>query len=385
MKLIKTIILSVLIGQFIVGCHSGSSSGDTTTVTSYQFVIDAGSSGSRIYVYSVNHTQDNVVITNLYDKKVSTPLTSFANNPNDVKDNIQPLLNSAIEYLTKYNNHISLQSVKTSVLGTAGMRALSASEQTSIYQNISQTIVNDGLKLDQVKTISGENEALYSWADVNYLQNNFNNKLNTVGIFEIGGASAQVAFATKSDNYPNVIHVILNDRIYNVYVISFLGLGQDAIRGTINSMQNHDQCYPVDYSNGININGDFNFAGCSDIYKNVIEQQYPIVNAINQITDFYDKDFVGIGSIYYALKFWHIENNPMFLESSIKQTCTKSFDTIKMDHADSLFQIENQCANATFINEMLNYSLEFHQNQIIAMNQINNVPLSWTLGFTLLN
>ncbi len=392
----KTILLSIIPCTILLSaCNVGTSSPAMQSYP-YQFVIDSGSSGSRIYVYNKVNTESGYVITDLYEKKTNVPLASFANNPTAAGTSIAPLLESAVGYLTSnVESSINLANIPTSILGTAGMRLISESEQTQIYANVAESIVRLGLKLGQVKTITGQYEGVYSWLDVNYLQNNLSNNTPTNGIFEVGGASAQVAFATTNSNASNspVVTINANGRNYNVYSTSFLGLGQDYARGVMNSEANHNQCYPNGYifngintpyfNDALNINGNFDYNGCVSNYESVING-YPAINSINQTAGFYSQKFVGVSSVYYALNFWGIESDPSQLASKIQTTCTETYSQIQTEYPTA-FNVQNQCANSVLINNMMFNNLQLEPNQLYSVLSINGTSLTYTLGFALIN
>lgn len=381
MKLANGIMLLFAAVVVISGCNSGSSN-SSTQLSPYQFVVDAGSSGSRIYVYSKLSTESGLVINDLYESKINIPLASFANNPQDAgSQGIQPLLTSAINFIQTRESAVNLAIIPTSVLGTAGMRIVPESQQNAIYQSVAATIVANNLELDQTQTISGQYEGIYSWADVNYLQNNFGNNI-TNGIFEVGGASAQVAFATPQASSESIIKVSINNKLYNVYAISFLGLGQDVARNTMNTLPNHNACYPLGYNSvSLNINGNFDYSGCTSNYDSVIAP-YPEINQVKNVAGYYSESFIGIASVYYTLSFWNIESQPGLLAQNINTTCIENYSQIVAEHPTA-FKPENQCANSTLINNMLFNNLAMESSQLTAVETINGTPLTWTLGYVL--
>ncbi|AUR50865.1 hypothetical protein CUN60_00630 [Aquella oligotrophica] len=381
MKRVNGIMLLLASEMVISGCSSGSSNG-TTQPSPYQFVVDAGSSGSRIYVYNKLTTESGLVINDLYESKINIPLASFANNPQDAGSyGIQPLLTSAINFIQTRESTVNLAIIPTSVLGTAGMRLVPESQQNAIYQSVAATIIENNLELDQTKTISGQYEGIYSWADVNYLQNNFGNNI-TNGIFEVGGASTQVAFATPQASSESIIKISVNNKFYNVYAISFLGLGQDVARNTMNTLANHNACYPLGYSSTLlDINGNFDFSNCVSNYDSVIAP-YPEINQVKDVAGYSSESFIGIASVYYALSFWNIESQPGLLTQNINSTCVENYAQIVAQHPTA-FKPENQCANSTLINTMMFNNLAMESSQLTAVETINGTPLTWTLGYVL--
>ena len=383
----RLIILLPTIMMFMNGCTSGATSSSTPisqTQSSYQFVIDAGSSGSRIYVYNKLSTESGVIINDLYESKVSIPLASFANNASSAgNEGIQPLLISAINFVQLTESGINLAQIQTSVLGTAGMRLLTESQQEAIYRSVADTIAKDHLTVNDVETITGQYEGIYSWADVNYLSNNFATQI-TNGVVEVGGASAQIVFATTQSLGESIVKVAINNKNYNVYSSSFLGLGQDSARKHMDELSDHDTCYPVGYEeSNRNIVGAFSFAGCAVNYSDVLSA-YPQIDQIKNIDGFAAESFVGVSSVYYALNFWGIESQPQLLSQNINNTCSESFAEIKQQYPNA-YKPENQCANAILVNNMLFTNLSIRESQLKAVNTIKGTSLTWTLGYALLN
>ncbi len=387
----------------IFACSSGSTAitsrnlnTTATDIPSYQFVIDAGSSGSRIYVYSKSKSESQIIVTDLYEQKTNNPLASFSVDPSKAGTSLMSLIKGASQYLKGVDSTVDLEFVPISVLGTAGMRLIPESQQSQIYANVAESITNAGLMAGQTKTITGQDEGVYSWLDVNYLQNNLFSNHETSGVFEVGGASAQVAFATTelNSNKSNIKTITLNGRSYKIFSLSLLGLGQDYARGMINSnLDNNSKCYPQGYSySGINfpyfdnsliINGDFNYYQCMDNYSFVVNH-FPEINIVNQISGFDSQQFIGIGSVYFALNFWEIEQYPELLTSKIQTTCYQDYEQMQSQYPKA-YNLQNQCANAVLINDMLVNNLKFAPGQLHAVPSINGTNLSYTLGFALLN
>lgn len=393
MRKFVSILSLVVSAGLIVSCNSGNCSNQVSYP--YQFVIDSGSSGSRIYVYNKYNTESGTVVINMYEKKVSIPLSGFANNPNQAGTSISPLLESAIQALKIAVPNVNIASVPTSLLATAGMRLLSESQQTQIYANVAESISQTGLMVGEVKTISGQYEGLYSWLDVNYLNGNLSQNESTNGIFEVGGASAQVAFATESVlNNKDMINIAVNGKAYNVYSISFLGLGQNYARALMNEEVDHNACYPSGYNysgmnspyfsdKNLNIVGSFNYEYCTTIYAHIIDA-YPAINEINQISGFYKQQFIGVDNVYKALSFWQINNDPYLLANKIQTTCVENYAQLK-ELYPTAENLQNQCAMSVQINNMMFDNLKFEPTQLIALPSINGTNLTWTLGFALTN
>lgn len=190
-------------------------------------IIDAGSSGSRFYVYDID---DNTkALTTLYP--IGDKVDASKGVALSCINNCQKCVDSFLTTMTcKYSNPGKSEGpIDLYVLATAGMRSVKEGNAASIYGNMSNTTLVE-YKLKRAMTISGQYEGLYAWIAANYK----NEKLiwdsgksswsltNPFGILEIGGASMQIAFntSTKQSGHPH---------FGSVYSVSYLGGGVDQV------------------------------------------------------------------------------------------------------------------------------------------------------------
>ncbi len=389
----KSKLLIACMSLSVVGCNSGTTqstpqNSDTTQFipqSQYTIAIDSGSSGNKIYVYKVTPPYSYPTISALFESSNSIPLAGFVSNPESAGPiAIQPLLIQAAAYLNKIN--VPTKTVITSDLGTAGMRLIPPSSQIAIYSSVAQTITQESFALGQAATITGQQEGLFSWTDVNYLTDGLR-KNNTNGIIEMGGASSQIAFKSPYGiNNSNITSLCANNINYNVYSVSYLGLGQDRARDTMNLAPDYNACYPVSYSatvGGVSINGSFGFESCIANYKVVTES--PAFSSLAETSSqpgFSGTSFIGLASIYYAFAFWNITSNPsqVGLESGISSLCSENYTTMQSQYLNA-HKLQNQCANSTYVDTFL-YNSVHVGNQLVSANlAINNINLTWTLGY----
>lgn len=188
-------------------------------------IIDAGSSGSRLYVYELKNKGSDKELAILYPKQGQEAgskgrvLSSVANHEDSVK-----------VYLTtmtgKYNEDNDTAKISLYILATAGMRLMPENEADSIYGKIhSEAKELKGFNLEEAMTISGRYEGFYAWMAANYKQKTLTCSGTSYGILEIGGASMQIAFATDGQ-CPDCIS---RNGSTNIYSRSYLGGGVDQI------------------------------------------------------------------------------------------------------------------------------------------------------------
>ncbi|KAF8731634.1 hypothetical protein AX14_004542 [Amanita brunnescens Koide BX004] len=229
-------------------------------------VIDAGSSGSRLQIYSwkdprgMNIEKGSNLAYSLpkvekgaqrgddWVKKVEPGISSFADNPEGVAAYLRPLLEHARTQVPP-----SLQpETPLFLLATAGMRLLTPEQQAKVLENACQFLsLHSHFKIDppsdkgpcgsSVRIITGEEEGLFGWIAVNYLTDGFTGppgQETTYGFLDMGGASTQIAFEPSPEHRGdarNLIDVRLRllggeEIKHSVFVTTWLGYGTNQAR-----------------------------------------------------------------------------------------------------------------------------------------------------------
>ncbi|KAF8499920.1 nucleoside phosphatase family-domain-containing protein [Gautieria morchelliformis] len=236
----------------------------------FGIVIDAGSSGSRLQIYSwkdataVRYAEGQKVFNSLpkvekgakdgedWVSKVEPGISTFGDNPENIASYLTPLLAHAQKHIPP-----SLQpETPLFLLATAGMRLLSPDKQSAILTATCDFFrFHSHFKLDgpsskgacgsSVRTISGEDEGLFGWIAVNYLMDGFGRAKDvirdqaTYGFLDMGGASTQIAFepgiAEREHHADKLVKVKLRlmggDEIHHqVFVTTWLGYGTNQAR-----------------------------------------------------------------------------------------------------------------------------------------------------------
>ncbi|KAK9479000.1 nucleoside phosphatase family-domain-containing protein [Lipomyces japonicus] len=226
-------------------------------LVNYGVVIDAGSSGSRVQVYSWPTTfTDNSILPEVgkggtdWHKKESPGLSSFATHVNDIgHDHLSPLLDHA-KKIVPASKHAE---TPIFLLATAGMRLVEPARlrddmlerACSYIKQNSKFLVPDCA--EHVRVIDGETEGLYGWLALNYMMGSLDRpdkhehgkSHHTYGFLDMGGASAQVAFAPNSTEAEKHMNDLFKVRLrtqggepseFNVFVSTWLGYGANQAR-----------------------------------------------------------------------------------------------------------------------------------------------------------
>ncbi|KAG5378613.1 hypothetical protein IGI04_026455 [Brassica rapa subsp. trilocularis] len=109
------------------------------------------------------------------------------------------------------------------------------------YSNIELSSSRKVLRSSWASVISGSDEGIYAWVIANYALDSLGgDPLQTTGIVELGGASAQVAFVSSEVVPPEFSRTISYGGVaYKIYSHSFLHYGQDTAQEDLyESLQN---------------------------------------------------------------------------------------------------------------------------------------------------
>lgn len=186
------IILSLCIGlQFVI----------TKTIDDFAVVIDAGSTGSRCFVFHIvlystiknkygkiknptllealdNSYNDHRNISAYTCGKVIPGLSAFAEHPNDASAYIAPLLNIAASRIPIQYHYKTQVFIKA----TAGLRLLSDSKQQRLWHKLVQGLMQRDdmpfiINKDSVGTIDGHDEAFFAVLASNYIAGSIDGNL----------------------------------------------------------------------------------------------------------------------------------------------------------------------------------------------------------------
>ncbi|KGO43866.1 Nucleoside phosphatase GDA1/CD39 [Penicillium expansum] len=237
----------------------------------YGVVLDAGSSGTRVHVYrwlrnaaarKQAHVKElkslpEIKTKEKWTKKIHPGVSSFANRPELVgSDHLAQLLDHA-------KGIIPAEDAKDTpifLLATAGMRLLGNLERQLLLDQIcSYARDNSDFLLPDcgvhIQVIPGVTEGLYGWIATNYLMGSFDapekhdhgKGHNTYGFLDMGGASAQIAFApnvTETEKHAEDLKLLRLRNIdgsvqeHRVFVTSWLEFGvHEARRRYLDALQ----------------------------------------------------------------------------------------------------------------------------------------------------
>ncbi|KAJ6144642.1 hypothetical protein N7470_008537 [Penicillium chermesinum] len=428
----------------------------------YGVVLDAGSSGTRVHVYRWLRNavaRKNADIQELktlpeiktkeeWVKKIRPGVSSFADRPEAVgPEHLKELLEHA-------KNIIPAEDAKDTpifLLATAGMRLLGNMERQLLLDQVcSYARANTDFLLPDcgvhIQVIPGVTEGLYGWIATNYLMGTFDSPeahdhgkgQHTYGFLDMGGASAQIAFApneTETAKHANDLTLLRLRNIdgsvqeHRVFVTSWLEFGvHEARRRYVEALQaaapSHirelpDPCLPSGLRTTLNghdlgSNSGGTYLLGTGKFDECLRQTFPLLDKDAPCSDqpcllhgvhvpaidFDVNHFIGIS------EYWHTTHEIFEMgykdksydfhtyQERVKTFCSQDWSTIQSglethqwgNKVDSQKAAEeeishpgNSVHNGT--KEVLSHAKEKgYLDAFQAVNKIDSTEVSWTLG-----
>ncbi len=235
-------------------CHFQSG---TASASSEQRVIifDAGSSGTRVYIYDWDFkgcstpptcelnadTLPRIALAGPTNKPwvLKTPggLDTLAETPEKVEAYLEPLLQFIRDKAgTK-------KQIPTYFYATGGVRKLSDEQERVLLSAVKRALqAQSHLDTQEVRELTGQDEGTYSWIAVNALAKRFGKQQKTLGVIELGGASLQVAFVPEHASKQDTVEVQVGQHRYQLYSYSYDGLGREDALAQL-KREHHNHCF----------------------------------------------------------------------------------------------------------------------------------------------
>lgn len=402
-------------------------------------------------------------------------ISTFGERPHDVgPEHLDKLLSHALK-------KIPLEEVPNTplfLLATAGMRILPPLQRQSVLKEVcdfarSTTQFHLPDCDLHVQVIPGETEGLYGWIAANYLLGGFDQPdkhdhgkgHNTYGFLDMGGASAQIAFApnaTEAEKHANDLTLLRLRTIdgtpleHRVFVTTWLGFGVNqarqryvkALLESSTSKELPDPCLPSGLKVEVNKDGTL-FDGKADEDKKVekaaahllgtgkfsecLHQTFPLLQKEKECTDspclingqhvpaidFDVNHFVGVSEYWHTtheiFEKGHKDKAYDFktYQERVDEFCSQDWDKISQGIEKEKWggkvdeeKAREVCFKASWIINMLHDGIGVPRvgieglpagtnatkevldkakakgflDPFQAVNKINDVELSWTLG-----
>lgn len=383
----------------------------------HHIVIDAGSSGTRLFLYEVKpgpypevSSLNEVEIERMPNGMREDGINNFVDPQSPGKADmvlpmtILPLLDQVRPTLARLG--VPTGNVRVDLFATAGMRyaenMFGSDVVADFYERIKKGIDKAGFQSGHVQTCDGQSqEGIWTWINLNDLERDvFRSDQSPVGIVEVGGSSAQLTYVLNDSDDSDVPTrmVKINGKSFPVFCHTYLGLGQDDARKAMR-IRLGDQascCFPRgfdprhdvgDMLDGVGHfrlakHGDYDVDRCLDVYEDIIQTltQHCRLPDLSQL----GIEFVATDAIFHATRYWNLEKDPVKLMERIMQ---HAYETGNFPGIESNEFIQAQVANATYVHAFLfGRSGLFRSNPSLLSkalpNKVNDkTRLTWTRGY----
>ncbi|KAM9840170.1 ectonucleoside triphosphate diphosphohydrolase 5 isoform 1-T2 [Aulostomus maculatus] len=372
----------------------------------YAVMFDAGSTGTRIHVYTFIHTgsEELPVLDNEMFHSIKPGLSAYADSPEMAGHSVRVLLKVAKTTVPR------LEWKRTPVIlrATAGLRLLPAEKAQDLLDQVQHVFDESPFLVpdNSVSIMNGTNEGILAWISVNFLTGHlYTQTKKTVGILDLGGGSTQITFLPKLrktiDGVPFEDYIGRFDMFnssFQLYTHSYLGNGLMAGRlATLGALAAEglewrvfkSSCLPMKFQDewsfgGITykVTGDPDgYAGYKPCYQEVLKV---VKGIIHQPYELQDSDTFYAFSYYYdrAVDAGLIDGAEggrleiRDFKKRAKEVCNK------MSKYPPLSPF--LCMDMTYITCLLKDGFGFKESTGLQFTKkVNNVEASWALGATL--
>ena len=341
-------------------------------------VVDAGSTGSRLHIYSydLDETKTAININELWSKKVKPGLATLEANQTSINT-----------YLSSLFSNVPEDNLSVYFYSTAGMRLLPQPKQKQIYNLIQSWFSSQSRwQLLSAKTITGNDEGLYGWLAVNYKLGTLKSNNTSIGVMDMGGASVQVVLPVKNmEGNTDVKQFELYGRPIQLFIHSFLGLGQTEVT---HQFLDTDSCFSEEYvlPKGTNAKGDA--YACAREVSNLMNAVHrvnhivqPVIEA-NPVTNWFVMGGMAELAQTKPFQFSNYQyTNQALIEQANSQVCQQSWSNLNQKYPNNEY-LYGYCLFPAYYYALMvdGYGLQPQQTvNYIPSNQGND----WTLGVVL--
>uniref|UniRef100_A0A915CYQ5 Uncharacterized protein n=1 Tax=Ditylenchus dipsaci TaxID=166011 RepID=A0A915CYQ5_9BILA len=364
---------------------------------SYGIIIDAGSTGSRLFMYcwKSKSNQELIDIRAVNDRMAAA-------------EYIRPLLDYAGDFISPEKHPLT----PIFIFATAGMRLLNLEKQNGIIKSLQQklpSLTKFQVLPQHIQVISGKWEGLYSWAAVNYMLGRFRfpdletlptekkslegesstkrqlDRPPTAGMIDMGGQLVNLGCRDEDPRF-----------LYQIFVTTFLGFGVNEGQkkyerileqklpptqadvstnaSSINLVS--DGCLPVSFiklvtkedGNQFVRKGNGDWDSCVDNIAKLLFNEYW----------FSVDDILSLGGVYNHDEF----------EKKAKAFCSQRWPTIRKKAKAKEYpkaneeRLETQCFKSAWIHAILHngFHVDERQHHFQSAFKIKGEEVQWALG-----
>uniref|UniRef100_H3CZH6 nucleoside diphosphate phosphatase n=1 Tax=Tetraodon nigroviridis TaxID=99883 RepID=H3CZH6_TETNG len=369
----------------------------------YAVMFDAGSTGTRIHVFTFIHThsEELPVLDNEMFYSTKPGLSAYVDSPEMAAQTVRTMLKVAKKAVPR------LEWKRTPVLlrATAGLRLLPAGKAQALLDQVQRVFDESPFFVpdNSVSIMNGTKEGILAWITMNFLTGHLKKESeSTVGILDLGGGSTQITFLPKLkktiEDVPGADYVARFDVLnttFELYSHSYLGNGQMVARlAALGALEAKDlewrvfksSCLPKkfrgEWSFGgltYQVSGDPDgYTGYKTCYQEVLKAVKGIIHQPFELED---------NTVFYAFSYYYDGAVDAGLISGVhggslqvrdfkrkaKEVCSKT-----TKHPPVLPFL---CMDMTYVTCLLKDGFGFKESTVLQLSKkVNNVESSWALG-----
>ncbi|XP_066532816.1 ectonucleoside triphosphate diphosphohydrolase 5 isoform X2 [Hoplias malabaricus] len=371
----------------------------------YGIMFDAGSTGTRIHVYTFiqKDIEELPLLDNEMFRSTKPGLSAYVDNPENAGQSLRQLM------IVAKNTVPRVEWKRTPVVlrATAGLRNLPPAKAHALLEEVRDVFDESPffVPADSVMMLNGINEGIFAWVTINFLTGHLcPNIKKTVGILDLGGGSTQITFLPKSKKtFENVsadykakftmlnttqvlyTHSYPKNGIKEARIAAISALDSGGQEGTVFKTA----CLPKNYE------GEFSFGGVTYKlrgnqeghigYKFCYQEMQKVVKGVIQ-QPYELKD----GSVLYAFSYYfdHAVEAGLIDEDLGGAVMVRDFRKRAKEVCNkaSMFKPDNAflCMDLTYITCLLKDGYGFKENTVLELTKkVKDVEASWALGATI--
>uniref|UniRef100_A0A0D9VUK2 Apyrase 6 n=1 Tax=Leersia perrieri TaxID=77586 RepID=A0A0D9VUK2_9ORYZ len=384
----------------------------------FAVIIDAGSTGTRAHVFATG-ADGRPDLARSAVMRVSPGLSSFAGEPARAGESLRPLVDFAME---KVGGAGSAAATEVRLMATAGLRLQEWRVQEAILSSCRDVLRASGFRFEDswAEVIPGSDEGIYAWVAANYALGTLGGDPHkTIGIIELGGASAQLTFVSD-ELLPSELsrNFTFGETTYTLYSNSFLNFGQNAAHESFHEILRSrdsskngtlvDPCAPKGYSRIKEVistsssisrskledqfvdSGDGDFTKCRSsslalLKKGNEECRYQQCQLGPNFVPELRGHFLATENFYFTSKFFGLKQSSSLSDFVLagKQLCNKDLSTLRQKYPNqSDGDFSRYCFSSAYIVSLLHDSLgvPLDDQRIEYSNQVGDTQIEWALG-----
>jgi hypothetical protein len=369
MKRIIALTLLLLISNFALAASP------------YITVIDAGSTGSRAFLFQLIKEKP-IAIRTIAIARIKPGISDYVKNPEIAGNKILNLLDKLYS-----SRKVDKKSIPTYIYATGRMRTMPQSKSKPILDAVRKRLVSsDFTHIKEIALIKGKREGLYQWLTINYLLGNFiHTDRPKVAILEAGASSVQIAFTDREKKgTKNTTPNQEKQKEFRVFSLSFPLAGLNEVEARVNAQKaNKGSCYAGNYFNN---DASFDWKKCNDkiasaiLPNNVLPKSVKrkFKHSLSQNTP-----IIATAGFYYTAALLDYSSLTS-LKEVVNEKCSLPWTELRETYKDnpSLRFLPPSCLRSTYIYRVLHdkFGIPLNYPHLSFKGNINNHPISWTLG-----